>query len=227
MARILVVEDEPDIALALTTLLRRAGHDPVHAVDGAAGLKAAYDHRPDLIVLDIGLPKLDGWEVLRRVRDISDVPVLLLTAVGRDVDKVRGLRAGADDYLTKPFHNEEFVARVEALLRRAGGTPYEADELVFGNLVLSPASHQVTVDGTEVALTPQEFRLLAEVLQHRGQVLTQSQLLALVWDDLSPEGTDRVKFAVLRLRKKLGWDDHDASPLAAVRGIGYRLDQTD
>ncbi|MFV0451883.1 MAG: response regulator transcription factor [Propioniciclava sp.] len=224
MARILVIEDDPDIALALVTLLRRTYPDPLHADNGVSGLKAAFLHRPDLIVLDIGLPQLDGWEVLRRIRDVSTVPVLLLTAAGHDDDKVRGLRAGADDYLTKPFNNDEFLARVEALLRRAGGADYLPEEMAFGNLEFSPARHLVTVDGEPVTLTPQEFRLLAVFLRHQGQVLTQSQLLALVWDDLSPGGTERVKFAVLRLRKKLGWDDADASPLVAVRGVGYRLD---
>lgn len=227
MARLLVVEDEPDIALALLTLLRRQDHQVVHAADGEAGLRAVYEHHPQLVVLDVGLPKLDGWEVLRRVRDVSDVPVLLLTAVGREEDKVRGLRAGADDYLTKPFHNGEFVARVEALLRRAGETEFASDDVVFGKVVLSASRHQVTLDGAPVAVTPQEFRLLAIFFRHPGQVLTQAQLLALVWDDLSRGGTERVKFAVLRLRKKLGWDDPHDSPLTAVRGIGYRFDPPD
>ena len=224
MARLLVVEDEPDIALALRTLLQRQGHEVHHAADGVAGLRAVHSERPELIVLDLGLPQMDGWEVLRRIRDLSDVPVMLLTAAGRDEDKVRGLRAGADDYMTKPFSNNEFIARVAALLRRSGDASYDGTDLVYGDVVLSPARHTVSVAGSPVSVTPQEFRLLAVFLRHQGQLLTQAQLLSLVWEDSSAIGTDRVKFAVLRLRKKLGWEDPECSPLVAVRGMGYRLD---
>ena len=224
MARILVVEDEPDIALALRMLLSRSGHDVTAADDGAAGLRAAHRSRPQLVVLDIGLPGMSGWDVLGRIRDISDVPVLLLTAAGREEDKVRGLRAGADDYLTKPFHNAELLARVDALLRRSGEEEWSGSDLSHGEVVLSPSRHTVSVAGTEVSVTPLEFRLLSTFLRHEGQVLTAVQLLALVWDDHSGVGTERVKFAVLRLRRKLGWDEAARSPLAAVRGIGYRLD---
>ena len=120
MARILVAEDNPDIALALAVLLRRNGHDVTRAADGEEALQVATELHPELVVLDIGLPRLDGWGVLARIRELSDIPVLLLTAAGRDEDKVRGLRDGADDYLTKPFHNDELVARVDGLLSRAG-----------------------------------------------------------------------------------------------------------
>ena len=119
MSRLLVVEDDPDIALALRLLFTRAGHEVAHAKDGRTGLREAYAERPDLVVLDVGLPEMDGWQVLERLRDVSDVPVLMLTAHGQEADKVRGLRGGADDYLTKPFANAELVARVEALLRRS------------------------------------------------------------------------------------------------------------
>lgn len=222
MARILVVEDEPDIARALTALLTRGGHEGMHAADGPAALRAAHELRPQLIVLDIGLPGMDGWEVLSRLRDLTDIPVLLLTAAGRDEDKVRGLRAGADDYLTKPFSNSELVARVDALLRRAGDTEWDDEVLSYAGVVASPVSHTVSVDGTDVPVTAQEFRLLTTFLRNRGQVLSTDQLLERVWGDTSGLGGERVKFAVLRLRKKLGWAD--GSPLVAVRGIGYRLE---
>ncbi|HET7821155.1 MAG TPA: response regulator transcription factor [Ornithinibacter sp.] len=224
MARILVVEDNPDIALALATLLTRNGHEVTRAADGVEALRVAYDLHPQLVVLDIGLPKLDGWGVLSRIRELSDIPVLLLTAAGRDEDKVRGLRGGADDYLTKPFHNAELVARIDGLLRRAGDATWTGSDLGHGRIVLSPTRHAVTVDGSDVSVTPLEFDLLSMFLRHEGQVLTPTQILSAVWADHSGGGQERVKFAVLRLRRKVGWDDATTSPLKSVRGIGYRLD---
>ncbi|HEV7896388.1 MAG TPA: response regulator transcription factor [Planosporangium sp.] len=223
MSRLLVVEDDPDIALALRLLLTRAGHQVAHAKDGRAGLRDAYTERPELVILDIGLPGMDGWQVLERLRDVSDVPVLLLTAHGQESDKVRGLRGGADDYLTKPFTNAELVARVEALLRRSAGTSSWADEVYDdGVLRIDPAARRTYVDGVEVRLTPTEFRLLNVLVRHVGAVLSPNQLLAQAWDDPTGIGPERVKFAVLRLRRKLGWTDPDASPIESVRGFGYR-----
>ncbi len=178
MARILVVEDNPDIALALATLLTRNGHEVTRAGDGVEALRVAYDLHPQLVVLDIGLPKLDGWGVLSRIRELSDIPVLLLTAAGRDEDKVRGLRGGADDYLTKPFHNAELVARIDGLLRRAGDATWTGSDLGHGQIVLSPTRHAVTVDGSDVSVTPLEFDLLSMFLRHEGQVLTPTQILS-------------------------------------------------
>jgi DNA-binding response OmpR family regulator len=223
VSRLLVVEDDPDIALALRLLLTRAGHQVAHAKDGRAGLRDAYTERPDLVILDIGLPGMDGWQVLERLRDVSDVPVLLLTAHGQESDKVRGLRGGADDYLTKPFTNAELVARVEALLRRSAGAASWADEVYDdGVLRIDPAARRTYVDGGEVRLTPTEFRLLNVLVRHVGAVLSPNQLLAQAWDDPTGIGPERVKFAVLRLRRKLGWTDPDASPIESVRGFGYR-----
>ncbi|MFV0462376.1 MAG: response regulator transcription factor [Nostocoides sp.] len=224
MARLLVVEDDADIALALRTLLVRAGHEVAEAADGALGLRRLHERHPDLVILDLGLPVMDGWELLRRIRDVTDVPVMLLTAAGREEDKVRGLRGGADDYLTKPYPTAELLARVDALLRRSGQTRYSADDSVHGIVVLSPARHAVTVGSEPVPVSPLEFRLLSTFMQHEGQVLTAEQLLDQVWDDPTGIGPERVKFAVLRLRKKLGWADPATTPLVAVRGIGYRLD---
>jgi DNA-binding response OmpR family regulator len=218
-----VVEDDPDIAMALRLLLTRAGHEVAHAKDGRTGLRDAYTGRPELVILDIGLPGLDGWQVLERLRDVSDVPVLLLTAHGQESDKVRGLRGGADDYLTKPFTNAELVARVEALLRRSAGPASWADEVYDdGVLRIDPAARRTFVAGEEVRLTPTEFRLLNVLVRHAGAVLSPNQLLAQAWDDPTGIGPERVKFAVLRLRRKLGWTDPDASPIESVRGFGYR-----
>jgi DNA-binding response OmpR family regulator len=223
VSRLLVVEDDPDLALALRMLFSRAGHVVRDVRDGRAGLREAYAERPDLVVLDVGLPEMSGWQVLERLRDISDVPVLLLTAHGDEADKVRGLRGGADDYLTKPFANAELLARVEALLRRAGSTAsWENQVYDDGLLHLDPTGRMVLVSGREVRLTPIEFRLLNTLVRHAGSVLSPRQLLSQAWDDPTGIGQERVKFAILRLRRKLGWTDPDTSPVESVRGFGYR-----
>src|SRR5919202_5871929 len=177
MSRLLVVEDDPDIALALRMLFSRAGYDVAHAPDGRTGLKEAYASHPDLVVLDVGLPEMDGWQVLERLRDISDVPVLVLTAHGKESDKVRGLRSGAEDYLTKPFANAELLARVEALLRRSSDATSWTNQLYDdGVLHLDPTQRRVYVNSKEVRLTPTEFRLLNALVRHAGAVLSANQL---------------------------------------------------
>ena len=224
-ATILVVDDEADLRRALEVLLGRAGFTVVTAPDGRAGLRALHDHHPELVLLDLGLPELDGLEVLERIRDVSDVPVLVLTARGRESDKVRGLHGGADDYLTKPYGNEELVARVHALLRRGRSGPVSPGTGGFddGRVRVDFARRSVSIGdgGTEVQLTPVEYRLLAALVGHAGQVLSPEQLLEQAWDDPTGVGADRVKFAVHRLRRRLGWSGPD-SPIEAVRGFGYR-----
>ena len=224
MTQLLLVEDDNDIALALQLLLTRSGYTVERAADGRTALRMVYEVRPNLLILDIGLPVMDGWQVLERVRDISDLPILLLTARGQDADKVRGLRGGADDYLTKPFGNSELLARVEALLRRSrsGDGDWAADVYDDGQVRLDPRSRAVHVDDRDVQLTPTEFRLLNLLIRNAGVVLSPSQLLTHAWDDPSGIGQERVKFGVLRLRRKLGWGDPATSPIEAVRGVGYR-----
>jgi DNA-binding response OmpR family regulator len=174
-------------------------------------------------VLDIGLPDLDGWQVLERIRDVSDVPVLLLTARSMEFDKVRGLQAGADDYLTKPFGNAELVARVHALLRRPRGNEAEGDDVLVDDrsgVRMELRTRRVLVDGETVAVSPLEWRLLLALEQHRGQVLSAEQLLELAWNDPIGASPERVKFAVLRLRRKLG---RAGRHIENVRGFGYRI----
>jgi DNA-binding response OmpR family regulator len=221
-ARILVIEDDEDIALGVRVVLTRSGFDVVDAGDGRGGLRAFHGTRPDLVVLDIGLPGLDGWTVLERIRDLSDVPVLILTAHGQESDKVRGLHGGADDYLTKPFGNRELAARVEALLRRQRTGEERAEIYDDGTVGVNFTSHEVTVDGAPVMLTPTEYRLLAVLLRHKGQVLTPGTLLELAWRDPMGIGQERVKYSVMRLRRKLGQRSGTDSPIEAVRGFGYR-----
>lgn len=221
-ASILVIEDELDLADALCMLLQRAGFTPLSTRLGREGLRLLHEHRPDLVVLDVGLPDIDGWDVLERIRDISDVPVLMLTARGLEQEKVRGLAAGADDYVTKPFSNNELVARVQALLRRsrAGSDPLDS-ALVVGDLQIDLSARTVMVDGAQLQLTPLEFRLLVAFVKHRGQVLSNDQLLDLAWNDPLGIAPERVKFTVARLRRKLA--EHGLEPVETVRGFGYRL----
>ena len=222
MTTLLAIEDDMDIRLALETLLTRRGYAVATAESGAVGLRIFHERRPDLVLLDIGLPGMDGWQVLERIRDLSSAPVLMLTALGSDEDIVRGLRMGADDYVTKPFSNAQLVARIEALLRRAGQSATDEPEFGDDRVVIRPGSHSVLVDGQDIALSPLDFRLLSTLMRNSGQVLTARQLLRLVWDDSSGIAPERVKFAVLRLRRKLGWHDISESPIESVRGLGYR-----
>ncbi len=219
---VLVIEDEEDLRCALGLTLTRGRLTAVLRPDGRSGLKALYDLRPDAVLLDIGLPDLDGWEVLERIRDVSDVPVLLLTARDLEFDKVRGLQAGADDYLTKPFGNAELVARLHALVRRAHTTDASEKVLVdeATGLRMDVRSRRVTVAGETVSVTPLEWRLLMALVQNKGQVLSPEQLLELAWDDPIGVNRERVKFAILRLRRKLGDAGHR---IENVRGFGYRF----
>jgi DNA-binding response OmpR family regulator len=224
--RVLVIEDDQDISLGICTVLSRNGFEVASSADGKQGLRSFHLARPepfDLVVLDIGLPSLDGWAVLERIRDLSDVPVLILTAHGREGDKVRGLHGGADDYLTKPFGNRELAARVEALLRRPRTQQPRAEVYDDGRLLVKLSAREVSVDGTPVALTPTEFRLLAALIRHPGQTLSPEQLLKLAWNDPLGVGPERVKFGVMRLRRKLGQNAGEpGAAIEAVRGFGYR-----
>jgi DNA-binding response OmpR family regulator len=220
-ASVLVIEDDPDIARAIRAVLESGGLDVLAAADGRAGLRAFHAGRPGLVVLDLGLPVLDGWTVLDRIRDFSEVPVLILTSRGLEAEKVRGLRAGADDYVTKPFSNAELLARVEALLRRS--RPADADAEVYDDGLVRVAftDNEASVGDRPISLTPTEFRLLATLVRHQARILSPDQLLAQAWQDPAGIGPDRVKFAVMRLRRKLS--QHGAgAPIEAVRGFGYR-----
>jgi DNA-binding response OmpR family regulator len=222
--RVLVIEDDADIALGVRTVLDRNGFEVTTAAEGREGLRVFHSKRPDIVVLDVGLPEMDGWTVLERIRELSEVPVLMLTAHGQEADKVRGLRSGADDYLTKPFGNAEFIARLQALLRRSAGSEQQQTSDVYddGHVRVDLVAHEVSVNGKPADLTATEFRLLATLIRHRGQVLSPVKLLELVWSDPFGVGPDRVKYSVMRLRRKLGGDEGAGSAIEAVRGFGYR-----
>jgi len=227
-ARILVVDDEPDLRTLLREMLERAGMTVREAADGREALRVLYDARPDCIVLDVTMPDLDGWGTLERIRDMTDVPVLMLTARAGELEKVRGLQGGADDYVTKPFGRQELLARIGALLRRAKATgagtmaaqPVYEDALVRVDV----AGAEVLVRGSPVALTPLEFRLLIAFVRHPEQVLTRDQLLELVWGDTAGVAGEQVKLYVGYLRRKLATvlTDEADGPIETVRGFGYR-----
>lgn len=221
-ASVLIVEDEPQMRDVLRRLVERAGMNAIEAADGRMALQLYFARHPDVMVLDLSLPELDGWEVLSRVRDVSDVPVLMLTGDGRELQKVRGLRSGADDYVTKPFGRQELVARLEALLRRHGGgaeegaTPVYVDEFVS----IDQLQRRVEVRGIRVDLTPTEFKLLWTLAQNSDRVLSSRQLLDLAWGDENGD-PQRVKLYVGYLRRKLS-AAAAVNPIETVRGFGYR-----
>jgi len=222
-ARVLVIDDDSDIRALVVELLGRAGLAAEEAADGRAGLRALHQSPPDLIVLDVTMPEMDGWQTLERIRDLSDVPVLMLTARGAELERVRGLQAGADDYMVKPFGRQEFVARVQALLRRSRPPGEERqDTYADERLMIDFAQRGVTFDGREISLTPLEFKLLSALVRHPRQVLSRDQLLELVWGDAYGVSGDQVKLYVGYLRRKLDPEQPDRVPIETVRGFGYR-----
>lgn len=221
--RVLVIDDDEDIRRLVAELLGRAGFSVEQAEDGRAGLRALHNSHPDLVVLDVSMPGLDGWETLDRIRDLSEVPVLMLTARGEELERVRGLKGGADDYVVKPFGRQELVARIQALLRRRGsGTVEQQERYADDRVTIDFAQRAVTFDGADVSLTPLEFKLLATFVRHPRQVLSRDQLLELVWGDSYGVAPDQVKLYVGYLRRKLAPDDVAGVPIETVRGFGYR-----
>ena len=219
---ILVVEDEQAIADLVRAYLRREGFDVVWARSGEQELEELARHPVRLVVLDIGLPGIDGFEVCRRLRSRTGVPILILSARDDEIDHVAGLEAGADDYVTKPLSPRELVARVKAILRRAGGSGAVLGEdgvLGAGEVELDRASRTVTVAGEPVELTSREFELLAALLAHPGVVLSRDRLLELVWQGEFAGGTRTVDVHVAQLRAKLGRPGF----VETVRGAGYKV----
>jgi DNA-binding response OmpR family regulator len=195
----------------------------LEAADGRTGLRTLYSSKADLVMLDVSMPGFDGWQTLERIRELSDVPVLMLTAREAEVEKVRGLQSGADDYVTKPFGPEELLARVEALLRRPRRADPSATRYADAYLEIDFADARVTIHGgTDAALTPLEFRLLTTFARHPNQVLSRDQLLDLVWGGGDRAAPDQVKLYVGYLRRKLAAASGAAAPIETVRGFGYR-----
>jgi DNA-binding response OmpR family regulator len=222
--RILVIDDDDNIRELVSELLGRIGFDVEQAADGRAGLRALHASRPDLVLLDVTMPELDGWQTLERIRDLSDVPVIMVSAHANELDRVRGLQAGADDYVTKPFGRQELVARVHALLRRAQQRPEAERSQTYADahLEIDFGQRAVKYDGRDVSLTPLEFKLLSAFVRHPRQVLSRDQLLELVWGISHASSTDQVKLYVGYLRRKLDADAPESVPIETVRGFGYR-----
>jgi two-component system, OmpR family, response regulator len=213
---ILVVEDEPNIGALVRTYLQREGHDVIWVRRGEDALAELRRHPIKLVLLDVRLPGIDGFEVCRRIG--GAVPVIMLTARDEEADRVAGLELGADDYVTKPFSPRELVARVKAVLRRAAAPALPGDILRIGPVTVARSAREVHVDGHRVTLTQREFDLLDYLVRRAGQVVTRDELLESVWGFLSPGETRTVEVHIAQLRKKLGHPD----VIETVRGLGYK-----
>ncbi|PRZ12931.1 response regulator transcription factor [Nesterenkonia sandarakina] len=229
--RVLVVDDEVDLARLIEGYLHKAGLDVAVRHDGTAAVAAVRSFDPDVVVLDLGLPGIDGIEVCRQLRTISDCHVLMLTARDDEIDKIIGLSVGADDYVTKPFSPRELVARVQAMLRRArthnpqAPTSLDAtgQKLVIEDLVVDEAARRVQLGGESVALTRIEFDLLVSLATHPHQVLSRAQLVELVWDTAWTGEDHLVDVHIGRIRKKLNDDASNPRFIHTIRGVGYRM----
>jgi two-component system response regulator ResD len=225
LERVLVVEDDLTVAEVVLAYLRRAGYQVEHAADGREALEVAARSRPDLVVLDLMLPGLDGLEVCRRLREAGPICVIMLTALGAENDRVLGLEVGADDYVTKPFSPRELTLRVRSVLRRSGAPtpPGPANILRAGGLELDLTGHRASRNGAEMSLTTREFDLLAFLLAHPGEAFTREVLMRRVWGwEFGDQST--VTVHVRRLREKVEEDPADPRLLVTVWGIGYRFD---
>jgi len=222
--KVLVVDDDHDVADVVDYVLRRAGFDVVLAHDGPAGLAQFEAEAPDLVILDVNLPQMDGIEVCRRIRERSMVPVVMLTVRNDEDDIVNALQTGADDYVTKPFSARQLVARVQALLRRVLARPEPTSgvsRLVGGPITLDLSAHTVTRNGTPLRLTPLEFRILHLLMRHRGQVLSPASIVEHVWGFEGTGNEDLVKVHMHRLRQKVEADPTRPRLLQTVPGVGY------
>jgi two-component system response regulator RegX3 len=225
--KVLVIDDEESLLEAVRYALSREGFDVTVARDGGEAVRLFEAERPDLLVLDLMLPVMNGWDVCRRVRASSQVPIIMLTARDAEVDRVVGLEMGADDYVTKPFSVRELVARVRALLRRAGVGPEpngDSGVIEVTGIRLDPERHEVRVRGELVALPLKEFELLAVLMENRNRVLTRQTLIDRVWGFDYVGDTKTLDVHVKRLRARIEEDRHDPRLIVTVRGVGYRFD---
>jgi DNA-binding response OmpR family regulator len=225
MPTILVVDDEPIVREVVADYLRREGFRVENAADGNEALSRFAAARPDLVLLDLMLPGVDGLEVCRRIRTSSNVPIIMVTAKSEETDTIIGLGVGADDYVTKPFSPRELVARVKAVLRRAAAPPpVEGDPLRFGSLTIRPDQRQVEIAGTGVELTAREFDLLEFLARHPGQVFSRDELLDKVWDWSYASDGGTVTVHIRRLRQKIEADPERPRYVKTVWGVGYKFE---
>ncbi len=225
MTRVLVVEDDEAMAVALRDGFTYEGYDVTVARDGEEGLRGARENPPDLMILDVMLPKMTGLEVCKQLRgEGSQLPIIMLTARGQEIDKVLGLKLGADDYVTKPFSFMELMARVEAVLRRSqpGGLGHRS-AYEFGDMTVDMDRHDATKGGKPIELTPREFRLLGYLLEHRGEVVSREELLDAVWGYDTIPFTRTVDTHIAKLRKKIEDDASDPQHIITVHRLGYKF----
>ena len=222
---LLLIDDDATLIKALRIYLSRAGYDVHAATNGVEGLREFYKERPDLVVLDVMMPEMDGWETCRRIRELSTVPIVMLTAKGQETDRVKGLRLGADDYVPKPFSLKELEARIEAVLRRAMRYESEDEHVLYmtDDIVIDSERWEVRRNGERLELTPTELRLLFYMAENAGRVLSHRQILREVWGPDYVENVDYTKLFVWRLRQKIEKDPGEPRYILTERGIGYRM----
>ncbi|MEC4273051.1 response regulator transcription factor [Adlercreutzia sp. R25] len=228
MTKILLADDEENLREAVTIILEKAGYAVCAAADGTQAVEAFLSERPDLVILDVMMPWMSGYEVCERIREVSeDVPVLMLSAKGDIIDKKSGFHAGADDYVVKPFNDEELLLRVEALLRRRGhkgATPSAVGQVVtVGSMVIDPRRCEVTVGERSVSLTPKEFQILALMAESPGKVFTREDLIEMVWGDEYDTGSVSIPVYIRRIREKVEEDPSNPVFIQTIWGFGYRL----
>ena len=223
--KLLIIEDDTRLVESLRLYLKNAGYEVLTAANGVEGLRKMYAHRPDLVILDVMMPKMDGWEACRRIREVSEVPIVMLTARGQESDKVRGLKLGADDYVAKPFGLKELEARVEAVLRRTRCPPPTMGAVLYadGNLVIDSQHLEVSRGGNPVELTATERRLLFYLVENGGRILTHEQILERVWGSEYIDEVDYVKLYIWRLRQKIEEEPSQPTYILTERGIGYKF----
>lgn len=226
---VLVVEDEPNYLAALKYTLEQEGYDTLTATDGASGLGIAQSREPDLVILDVMLPSLDGFEVCRILRRQSNVPILMLTARGEEVDRVAGLESGADDYVTKSVGMRELLLRVRNMLRRSAppnqeNVPDESEIISSGNLIIDLASHSITLEGDDLPVKPREFSLLALLAANRGRAFTRDHILERLWGHDYIGDSRTVDVHIRWLREKIEPEPSKPCRIVTIRGVGYRFD---
>jgi two-component system response regulator VicR len=223
---ILVIEDDPLQADVVKQLLAHHGFTPIIATDGVEGLRRLYETQPDLVVLDLMLPLMDGWEVCRRIREMSTVPIVIMSSRRSDEEKIKGLRMGADDYIVKPFNPQELAARIGAVLRRTHMPPPTKPAVLRfagGDLIIDPENPTVIIDGRSLELTPTEHHILLFMAQRPGQIVSVEEVFATIWGFESKANINNVKWYVWRLRQKMEGDDKTPRFIFTERGLGYRF----
>lgn len=222
--RVLVVDDEPDTVFLLKNILRMAGYDVLSALSGRDALKKVQDTPPDMILLDLMMPEMDGWETLRYIREISEVPVIIVSAIGAKDKVVQALDIGVDDYLTKPFFNAEVIARIRAVLRRAGKTQ-EISRLIFPqvNLTIDMSTQEVIFQGKQIHLTPKEFAVMSVLAKHAPAIVSYNKISQAVWGEDSEDARKRTKYLIYLLRRKFETITSDMDLILNIDRLGYKL----